>query len=132
MFEPRENETAFLHGLRLVARAAAVVCLALIILFVFGEGFDIRNMTATEMIGMLFFPIGVFVGLVMGWREEGIGGWIVVGSIAAFYVIYGWLLNGTMRQGWTFLLFLIPGILFLVYRYSPHATPHSGRVEVSS
>lgn len=115
MFEPREHETLFLHTLRLVARAASIVCLAIIFLFFVGEGMNFSQIAFKEWIGLLFFPVGVFVGLVLAWREEGLGGAISVVSIPAFYLIYGWLLNGNIKQGWAFLPFLVPGVLFLLY-----------------
>jgi hypothetical protein len=125
MFEPREHEGLFLHALRLAARAASIVCLAIIILFFVGEGINFSQVAFKEWIGLLLFPGGVFVGLVLAWREEGLGGAIVVVSILAFYLIYGWLLSGTIRQGWAFLPFLVPGILFLLYRIfsTPHLSP---------
>jgi hypothetical protein len=116
MFEAREHETVFLHILRWTARAASVVCLAIILLFLFGEGGDFGQITAKQIIGFLFFPVGTFVGLVLAWREEGLGGAIVVGSILAIYLIYGWLLSGSINLGWAFLPFLVPGLLFLAYR----------------
>ena len=131
MFEPRENETLFLHVLRLTARTAAVVCLAIIILFAVGEGFDAAAISAKEIIGLLFFPLGVFVGLVLGWHEEILGGALVVLGVFGFYVIYGWLLSGSIRQGWAFLPFLIPGVLYLLYGYLIRVHLHSRRVAAS-
>lgn len=116
MFEAREHETVFLHLLRWTARAAGIVCLAIILMFLFGERSDFGKITGKQLIGFAFFPIGVFVGLVLAWREEGLGGAIAVGSILGIYFIYGWLLNGSINQGWAFLLFLVPGVLFVAYR----------------
>lgn len=115
MFEPREHETVFLHTLRLTARSASIICLAIIFLFFVGEGVDFGLLTYKEYVGLMFFPVGVFIGLVLAWREEGLGGIISVASIFAFYLIYGWLLNGNIRQGWAFMPFLLPGFLFLLY-----------------
>ena len=43
-----------------------------------------------------FFPLGALVGLVLGWREELLGGAITLISIAGFYLVYGWLLNSSL------------------------------------
>jgi hypothetical protein len=115
MFEPKQHENTFLFLLRWAARLAAIVCLAIVFLFFFGEGINLQEISAREWVGLLFFPVGVFIGLVLAWQEEAIGGMITVASILGFYLIYGWLLSGSIRQGWAFLPFLIPGALFLLY-----------------
>lgn len=117
MFKPREHENLLLFCLRWTARLASVVCLAIIILFFFGEGFDPRSVETKEWVGFVFFPVGVFVGLVLAWSEEGLGGAIVIFSVIAFYLVYGWLLSGRLWQGWAFLPFLLPGVLFLIYKF---------------
>ena len=117
MFAPRENESRPLHILRLAARATSILCLEVILLFLVGEGFEFASVTAKQWVGLAFFPVGLIIGLVLAWREEGLGGAIAIGSIAGIYLIYGWMLNGTLRLGWAFLPFLIPGILFLAYRF---------------
>ena len=115
MFGPRESETTLEHVLRLVARAASVVCLAIIFLFFLGEDFAFSQVTATEWLGFVFFPVGVLIGLVLAWQEEYIGGVITLVSVACFYGIYGLLAGGVVKQGWALLPFLIPGFLFLIY-----------------
>ena len=115
MFKERENETTFEHILRLAARAASIVCLAIIFLFFLGEDFEFGKLSASEWIGFGFFPIGVLIGLVLAWEEELIGGIITVVSIACFYLVYGWFFNSTFRMGWAFLPFVIPGLLFTAY-----------------
>lgn len=120
MFEQRQHENTFLFILRWTARLASVVCLAIIFLFFVGEGFDYRAVAFKEWIGLLFFPLGVLVGLVFAWREESAGGAIAVLSVAAFYLVYGWLLSGQLWQGWAFLPFLVPAALFLLYGFEAH------------
>ncbi len=117
MFEERENETTFEYLLRIAARAASIVCLAIILLFFLGQDFALGSLSITEWIGFAFFPAGVLFGLVLAWREELIGGTITLISVAGFYLVYGWLLNATFRQGWAFLPFILPGILFAMYGY---------------
>ena len=115
MFEPRDHETSFQHILRLMARGAAIVCLTIIILFMIGGDFVFGSILGGDWIGFLFFPVGVFVGLVLSFREELIGGTLTVISILSFYLIYGLLLNSSMSQGWALLPFLVPGLLFVAY-----------------
>lgn len=115
MFKERENETTFEHILRFTARAASIVCMAIIFLFFLGEDLEFGKLSIAEWIGFAFFPIGVLVGLVLAWEEELIGGIITLVSIGCIYLVYGWLLNSTFRIGWAFLPFLIPGLLFVAY-----------------
>ena len=128
MFEPREHETSLLHALRLVARAASVVCIAIILLFLFGEGFNFGSVTAKQWAGFMFFPVMTFVGLVLAWQEEAVGGIISIIGIAGIYLVYGLLLNGTLRLGWAFLPFLVPGILFVLYKALSIASIQQRRV----
>lgn len=115
MFAQREHETTLLFAERWAARLASVVCLAIIFLFFAGEGFNFGTVHAAEYVGLVFFPLGVMIGLVLAWREELIGGTVSIVSIAAFYLIYGLVLSGRLWQGWAFLPFLVPGILFVIY-----------------
>lgn len=128
MFEPREHETTFHHLLRLVARASNIVCLALIVFFPNGEEWGITGLSAIEWTGIIFFPVGAFIGLVLAWREELLGGLLIVVSVACFYLIYGWLLNHSIHQGWALLPFFIPGFLFIAYGLvrSPKHQPAAG------
>jgi len=115
MFEERENETTFAHLLRLTARAASIVCMAIILLFFLGEDFEFGKVTPKQWIGFAFFPVGVLSGLILAWREELLGGAITVISVAGIYLVYGWLLNSNVRLGWAFLPFVVPGLLFVTY-----------------
>jgi hypothetical protein len=124
MFEERENETTVEYLLRAVARGASIVCLAIILLFFLGEDFALGTLSVEEWIGFAFFPVGVLIGLVLAWREELIGGVITLASVAGFYLVYGWVLNSTLRMGWAFLPFLLPGILFVIYGYARTHTRH--------
>ena len=125
MFEQRDHETSFQHVLRTIARAWAVVCLATIVLFLIGVDLVFAYMSAIEWIGFLFFPTGVFAGLVLSWRRELIGGTITIASIVGFYLVYGLLLNLSVEQGWALLLFLIPGLLFVTYGVSDLCRLHA-------
>lgn len=124
MFEERENETTIEYLIRVVARGASIVCLAIILLFFLGEDFALGTLSVEEWIGFAFFPVGVLVGLVLAWREEAIGGVITLASVAGFYLVYGWVLNSTFRMGWAFVPFLLPGILFVIYGYVRAHTSH--------
>jgi hypothetical protein len=80
-----------------------------------GQDLVFTDMSTIDWIGFLFFPLGVFVGLVFAWREELPGGSLIVMSVAGFYLVYGGLLNPSIQKSWTLLPFLIPGMLFIIY-----------------
>ncbi|MBZ5538333.1 MAG: hypothetical protein LAO31_20465 [Acidobacteriia bacterium] len=88
--------------------------MGLLLLFVVGEG--INPTTRTEWLGLLFFPFGICVGMILGWWREGLGGSITVGSLLVFYLIH--LASAhTLPKGWAWLAFAAPGFLFLLCWY---------------
>jgi hypothetical protein len=82
--------------------------------FVVGEG--INPTTRAEWLGLLFFPLGISIGMILGWWKEGIGGIITVGSLLVFYVIHV-ATAGALPKGWAWLAFAVPGFLFLISWY---------------
>ena len=66
-----------------------------------------------ERLGVLFFPVGISVGMILAWWREGLGGSITVGSLLAFYVVH-LTTAGTFPKGWAWLAFAAPGFLFLL------------------
>ena len=115
MFAPRTHENTFLFIFRWTARLLAALGLGILLLFVFGEDFDMAAISRNDLVGLLFFPVAVIAGLVLAWQEEFVGGLVTVTGVAGFYVVYGLLLNGSLRMGWWFVLFAVPGLLFMVY-----------------
>jgi hypothetical protein len=104
-----------LSVIRWLARIGSIASLGLIALFFFGEGFNPSRVAAREWIGLLFFPVGLALGMVLGWWHERLGGGIATASLLAFYFVYGLLLVGRLPTGLAFVVFGIPGILFLIY-----------------
>ncbi len=115
MFEHRTNESSPMFYLRLTARMTSLVTIIFILLFFLGEGIDPNMVGLKEWVGLLFFPLGLMIGLVIAWRNEGLGGAISIGSLLAFYFVYGLILNGRIWQGWGFIFFAIPSFLFFAY-----------------
>jgi len=103
-----------LMGLEWVARIGSVVSLTLLIALFIGEGLHPSQIARTEWVGLLFFPIGVMVGMIVAWWKEGFGASITVASLVAFYVIYGYLFRNHIG-GWAFVTFASPGFLFLFH-----------------
>lgn len=115
MFSSRPNEDTPLFVLRGAARVSSIIVFLVLFLFYTDGSLTVSNIGLREWIGLFFFPVGLLLGFAAGWHDELTGGIIALGSTAAFYLIYGLLLSGTINQGWAFLVFAIPGLLFLAY-----------------
>lgn len=98
-------------ALRWAARVWSVASVALVLAFIVGEGFNPSG--RNEWLGVLFFPVGISVGMILAWWKEGLGGSITVGSLLAFYVLH-LTTAGTFPKGWAWLAFAAPGFLFLL------------------
>ncbi len=95
--------------LRTVAKVWSIASIVLVSLFLVGEPFNPRG---SEWLGLVFFPLGVCVGMVVAWWKEGLGGVLTVASLATFYGVH-WATAGRMPAGWAFLAFAAPGFLFV-------------------
>jgi peptidoglycan/LPS O-acetylase OafA/YrhL len=96
-----------------VARILSLGTIGFILLFMVGERFDPTALTGRDWSLFIFFPIGLCVGLVLGWPRPLLGGAVAVGSILGFYLVYAAGSGGLPRGGW-FLLLALPGFLFIV------------------
>jgi hypothetical protein len=98
----------------LLARVGSIASITLLILLFQAEAFHPSEIAPKEYIGLLFFPLGVVIGMVLAWWKEGVGSAITLGSLVGFYVVYGFVL-GSHIGGLAFLLFASPGFLFLFH-----------------
>lgn len=115
IFGKRDDEDTALFVLRWTARLLGIAIIFLLSLFLFGEDGITLGMTATEWTGLTFFPLGVAIGFVIGWKNELLGGLISVGSLMCFYLVFGLAMTGHLPRGVWFAMFTLPGFLFLAY-----------------
>ena len=103
--------------IRWIARVMSVLVLIFLLAFLIGEGFmgddPLVMPTVQEWVSLLFFPIGLLIGLGVGWWHELWGGLIGVGAILLFYLI-DILFTGTPPSGFWFILLTVPAMLFLI------------------
>ena len=100
--------------LRWSARLGSIASIGLLSLFLFGGQEDLPGaMSTREVIGFAFFPVGIVLGMMLGWWREGWGGVIATVSLIGFYVWHVWS-AGRIPAGPYFLIFALPGILFLM------------------
>lgn len=113
-----------LLAIRWIARALAALMAAFIaFMFVGNAAADgvgpLFNMTIRESLMMAAFA-AVFVGLILGWKQEKLGGWLAVVGLALFY-IFDFAFSGSFPRGPFFPLIALPGILFLLAGYTQQA-----------
>lgn len=103
-----------LAAIELLARVGSIASITLLVMLFMGEAFHPSEISPREWVGLLFFPIGVIVGMIMAWWKEGLGSALTLGSLVAFYLVYGYLLRNHIG-GWAFIVFASPGFLFLLH-----------------
>ena len=108
------NSGVALFLIRWSARLLSIASTVLLLMFLFGEKFEVSKVAASQWLGLIFFPLGVIVGFVVAWWKEGLGGAITIASLLTFYLIFVLLLKGSLSQGVWFLVFAAPGFLFLI------------------
>ena len=94
--------------------AFSIVSIAVILTFFISDVSTFGRVAPNDWVGLFFFPVGVIAGMLLGWWREVLGGGVTVLSLLGFYLIYGWLLNGQIWLGAWFIVFALPGILFLI------------------
>jgi hypothetical protein len=95
------------------ARVASVASACVLLAFAAGGRTPVAQVQPAQWVGLLFFPVGVVLGLALAWRREALGAAVALGSLAAFYVVYGLLLEGQLPRGPWFVVFTSPALLFL-------------------
>lgn len=100
--------------IELLARVGSIASITLLLLLFQAEGLHPSDVAPREWLGLLFFPVGVIVGMVVAWWRECVGASITIGSLLAFYFVYGFLLQSHLA-GWAFVVFASPGFLFLLH-----------------
>lgn len=100
--------------IRWTARALSLLSTFMLMLFVVGEPFPVTKLTAVEWLGLMLFPVGVVIGFAVAWWRERVGSIITIGSLAAFYLVFVFVMNERLTEGVWFLVFAFPSVLFLI------------------
>lgn len=107
-----ENPNRFTSLMRWLARLGSLVSVVLLLLFLIGEPPSPGQLTFAEWMGLFFFPFGVMVGMLLGWRRETLGGAVTLLSLLGFYMVM-YSERGQFPGGLWFALFALPGLIFL-------------------
>ena len=97
-----------------LARVGSVMSITLLVLLFQAEALHPSEIATREWFGLVFFPTGVIIGLAIAWWKEGLGISITIGSLLAFYLVYGYLLRYHVG-GWAFVMFASPAFLFFFH-----------------
>lgn len=97
-----------------LARVGSVASVTFLLVLFVGEGIHPSKISANEWAGMIFFPIGVVIGMAIAWWKEAAGSAVTLGSLLGFYVIWGYLMQNHIG-GWWFVALASPGFLFLLH-----------------
>jgi len=92
---------------RWTARIGSLAVVGFLLVFLVSEEFPL------DTVLLLFFPVGVILGLIVAWFLEGIGSTITIVSITAFYLIH-YCHSGTLPSGPFFLITVAPSVFFLL------------------
>jgi hypothetical protein len=105
-------------AIRWTARIWAFVTIVIVTLLSIGEG--VHPAGLAELIGLVLYPLGICIGMVVAWWKEGLGGGITVASLVGFYVLYA-VTKGSLPPGWGWFILAVPGFLFMwCWRRSRH------------
>jgi hypothetical protein len=101
------------RALRWAGRLASLAVIAILVLFMIGEGYNPLALKPRDLLLAVFFPLGFLLGLILGWRREFLGGVMVLAGLVGFYLVH-LALNGGFPKGWAFVFLSAPGILLLL------------------
>ena len=110
------NTEKTVRVVRWIARAGAGLTAVFILFFFLAHAVTdgvtpLLYLTARETAMMAAFA-AVWLGLVVGWKWDMVGGLLTVGGVIAFYAL-DYLFSGMFPRGAYFLVFALPGVLFL-------------------
>jgi hypothetical protein len=103
-----------LAAIEFLARVGSVASITFLLLLFMGEGLHPSQISTNEWAGLIFFPIGVVIGMAIAWWKEAVGSVITLASLLGFYVVWGFLLRNHIG-GWWFVVLASPGLLFLLH-----------------
>ena len=114
MFNNRLDLHIPLVALDYLAHIGSVASITFLLVLFVGEGLHPSEISTNEWAGLLFFPIGIVIGMAVAWWKEGLGSMITLGSLLGFYVVWGYLMRNHIG-GWWFIVLASPGFLFLLH-----------------
>ena len=85
-----KNKILLITSLRWIARIWSIASIGfisfMVIAHIVGEESGTFN-SLSEVVQFLFFPSGVYIGMIIAWKWEGLGGFITTISIITFHML---------------------------------------------
>ena len=97
-------------SIKWTARILGILLFLFVLVFLIGEGSVIGALKSSLLMKIFFI---VMIGYLLAWKWELIGGLISLIGMFTFYLCE-YFSSGHFPKGWAFLIFYIPGILFLI------------------
>lgn len=110
MAASKNNTSTFQLIVRWTARIMGIPVIAIFLLMFIGEGFDPAKVKPNEWVMLMFGPIGLILGLILGWWKEGLGGAIATLSFFGAMLVGDYSGSGAMYMA----ICAAPGFLFLL------------------
>ncbi|MBN1618360.1 hypothetical protein JW887_03390 [Candidatus Dojkabacteria bacterium] len=103
--------------LQIIAKVWSALCIFFVLFMFLGNIFSASENDGAwkpiEIVAALFFPIGMTIGMVIGWKKNLIGGLITIFSMIMFYSLILIPRGVTLEQSSRiFFLLFFPGFLF--------------------
>lgn len=105
---------AILKYLLWTARTGSIISIFFLLMIFVGEWELPVELSARDAVMITFFPGGVVLGMIIAWFKERRGALITVYSLALFYLA-DLAFSGNIPRGPYFILFSLPGFLFLFH-----------------
>jgi len=103
----------FILIIRWIARILGIFILGIFLLFLIGDGgMNPLRLSVTELLMTICLLI-FMVGILVAWKQEGVGGAMMIGGMILFYLI-NFIGSAKFPGGWVFPLMFVPGILYLI------------------
>ncbi|HEY0764626.1 MAG TPA: hypothetical protein VGD61_19775 [Pyrinomonadaceae bacterium] len=100
--------------IKFLARLGSITSIVLLVSLFQAEALNPSEVPPRQWFALIFFPIGVVIGMIIAWWKEALGVSVTLGSLLAFYFVYGYLLSYHIG-GWAFVAFASPAFLFLLH-----------------
>jgi hypothetical protein len=102
----RNRDITITSAIKSIARFWSILSIGLILLFIFGEGLKLFELTIKEWIGFILFPTGLVIGLLTSWKKEITGSLVSIICVLLFTLIMGvnWFVFGLLAPAFIFLL----------------------------
>ena len=100
--------------IKFLARLGSITSIILLLVLFQAEALNPSKVPPRQWFALIFFPIGVIIGMIIAWWKEALGISVTLGSLLAFYFVYGYLLRYHVG-GWAFVVFASPAFLFLLH-----------------